>query len=189
MASRRRLVQRYAFASHAVHHHRLRHRPLLEILEARVVSSTFTVNRLEDAGSGSNDAGDLRYCINQANANHQAGRQTSRVSVTGPPSRPRRGNKLAASPLRATLPLLRDDLRAIQAARKRRTSLDPVLPTISRPPPLDFSLNHDTSSFIYRGVAHDSRILVLFHGALPPPPHPDRGSPQPLARLPSEDVV
>ena len=72
MASRRRLVQRFAFASHAVHHHRLRRRPVLEVLEGRVVLSTFTVNSLGDAGSGSNDSGDLRYCINQANADDQA---------------------------------------------------------------------------------------------------------------------
>ena len=81
MASRSRLVQRFAFASHAVHH---RLRPVLEVLEGRVVPATFTVNSLGDAGSGSNDSGDLRYCINQANANNQATRQTSRVtSPTG----------------------------------------------------------------------------------------------------------
>ncbi len=34
--------------------------------------TTFTVNSLGDAGSGSGDAGDLRYCINQANADDQA---------------------------------------------------------------------------------------------------------------------
>ncbi len=72
MASRRRLEERFAFASHAVHHHRLRRRPVLEVLEGRVVLSTFTVNSLGDAGSGSNGSGDLRYCINQANANNQA---------------------------------------------------------------------------------------------------------------------
>ena len=72
MASRRRLVQRFAFASRAVHHHRLHRRPVLEVLEGRVVLSTFTVNSLGDAGNGSNDAGDLRYCIDQANANDQA---------------------------------------------------------------------------------------------------------------------
>ncbi len=32
----------------------------------------FTVNSLGDAGSGSGDSGDLRYCINQANADDQA---------------------------------------------------------------------------------------------------------------------
>jgi len=72
MSSRRRLEGRFAFPSHAVHHHRLRRRPVLEILEGRVVPATFTVNSLGDAGIGSNDAGDLRYCINQANANDQA---------------------------------------------------------------------------------------------------------------------
>ena len=71
MASRRRLEERFAFASHAVHHHR-RRRPVLEVLEGRALLATFTVNSLGDAGSGSGDAGDLRYCINQANANDQA---------------------------------------------------------------------------------------------------------------------
>jgi hypothetical protein len=66
MASLRRLDQWFALASHAVQHHR--RRPVLEALEGRVVLSTFTVNSLGDAGSGSNDAGDLRYCIDQANA-------------------------------------------------------------------------------------------------------------------------
>jgi hypothetical protein len=64
MASRRRLVQRFAFASHAVHHHRFRRRPVLEVREDRVVLATFTVNSLGDGGIGSNDSGDLRYCIN-----------------------------------------------------------------------------------------------------------------------------
>ena len=71
MASRRRLEERFAFASHAVHHQR-RRRPTLEVLEGRALLSTFTVNSLGDAGSGSGDSGDLRYCINQANANDQA---------------------------------------------------------------------------------------------------------------------
>ena len=64
MFSRRRLEERIALASHAVHHHRLRRRPALEVLERRVVLSTFTVNSLGDGGIGSNDSGDLRYCIN-----------------------------------------------------------------------------------------------------------------------------
>ncbi len=72
MASRRRLEERFAFASRAVHHHRLRRRPALEVLEGRALLATFTVNSLGDAGSGSGDAGDLRYCINQANADDQA---------------------------------------------------------------------------------------------------------------------
>ncbi len=72
MASRRRLLQRFAFASHAVHHHRLGLRPVLEVLEGRVVLSTFTVNSVGDGGIGSGDEGDLRYCINQANADDQA---------------------------------------------------------------------------------------------------------------------
>jgi hypothetical protein len=44
MAKRRRLVQWFAFASHAVHHHRFRRRPVLEVREDRVVLATFTVN-------------------------------------------------------------------------------------------------------------------------------------------------
>jgi len=70
MASRRRLKERFALASRAVGQER-RRRPVLEVLEGRVVLATFTVNRLGDAGSGSDDAGDLRYCINQANADDQ----------------------------------------------------------------------------------------------------------------------
>ena len=35
-------------------------------------SLSFTVNSLGDAGIGSGDSGDLRYCINQANADDQA---------------------------------------------------------------------------------------------------------------------
>ena len=38
MASRRRLEERIAFASRAVHHHRLRRRPVLEVLEGRALT-------------------------------------------------------------------------------------------------------------------------------------------------------
>jgi hypothetical protein len=69
MPSRCRQKERFAFVSHAVRHHR---RPVLEVLEDRVVLSTFTVNSLGDAGSGSDGSGDLRYGINQANADNQA---------------------------------------------------------------------------------------------------------------------
>ena len=72
MASRRRIRQRFALASQAAHNHRLRRRPALEALESRVLLSTFTVKSIADTGSGSNDTGDLRYCITQANANNQA---------------------------------------------------------------------------------------------------------------------
>ncbi len=71
MASRRRLEKRFAFAPRPINHQR-RRRPVLEVLEGRVVLSTFTVNSLGDAGSGSHGSGDLRYCINQANADDQA---------------------------------------------------------------------------------------------------------------------
>ena len=43
-------------------------RPVLEALEDRWVPSTFTVNSTADLGAGSGLAGDLRYCINQANS-------------------------------------------------------------------------------------------------------------------------
>ena len=72
MTSRRRLVQQFALASRAGHTHRLRRRPVLELLEGRALLATFTVNSVGDAGSGANGSGDLRYCINQANANDQA---------------------------------------------------------------------------------------------------------------------
>ncbi len=71
MASRRTLKERFAVASHTVRP-RLRRRPVLEVLEGRALLATFTVNSFGDAGNGSNNAGDLRYCINQANANDQA---------------------------------------------------------------------------------------------------------------------
>jgi fibronectin-binding autotransporter adhesin len=45
-----------------------RFRPALEVLEDRWVPSTFTVNSTADLGTGSGLAGDLRYCINQANS-------------------------------------------------------------------------------------------------------------------------
>ncbi|MFI5460158.1 MAG: beta strand repeat-containing protein, partial [Isosphaerales bacterium] len=45
----------------------------------------FTVNSLGDAGIGSNDAGDLRYCINQANADDQANQIVFDPSVFGTP--------------------------------------------------------------------------------------------------------
>ncbi|MHB1556518.1 MAG: Ig-like domain repeat protein [Isosphaeraceae bacterium] len=49
---------------------RRRGRPrTFDALERReLLATVFTVNSLADAGTGSNNAGDLRYCINQANA-------------------------------------------------------------------------------------------------------------------------
>ncbi len=53
MVSRHRLPVRFAFASRAVQHRRLRRRPVLEVLESRALLSTFTVNSLGNLGSGS----------------------------------------------------------------------------------------------------------------------------------------
>jgi predicted outer membrane repeat protein len=43
-------------------------RPRLEVLEDRSLPSTYVVNNLGDTGDGLGNAGDLRYCITQANA-------------------------------------------------------------------------------------------------------------------------
>ena len=53
---------------------------LLERLEDRTLLSTYTVNGLGDAGSGLGLAGDLRYCVNLANANPGS---TIQFGVTG----------------------------------------------------------------------------------------------------------
>jgi hypothetical protein len=45
-------------------------RPGLEVLEGRMLPATFTVLDLGDGGSGSGLEGDLRYCIEAANANN-----------------------------------------------------------------------------------------------------------------------
>ena len=47
--------------------------------------ATFTVNSLGDAGIGSSDSGDLRYCINQANADDQANTIVFDSTVFGTP--------------------------------------------------------------------------------------------------------
>ncbi len=60
-------------------------RPVLELLEGRALLATFTVNSLGDAGSGSGDAGDLGYCINQANADDQANTIVFDPTVFGTP--------------------------------------------------------------------------------------------------------
>jgi hypothetical protein len=44
-------------------------RPALEVLEGRMLPATFTVVDLGDGGTGSGLEGDLRYCIEAANAN------------------------------------------------------------------------------------------------------------------------
>jgi hypothetical protein len=58
--------------SDAVRRLRRRYRPSLEILEDRTLLSNYTVNSLGDAGTGTGNSGDLRFCINQANSNSQA---------------------------------------------------------------------------------------------------------------------
>jgi hypothetical protein len=53
----------------------VRFRPRLEALEDRTVPSanTYLVNLAGDAGTGSGTAGDIRYCINQADRLANAG--------------------------------------------------------------------------------------------------------------------
>jgi hypothetical protein len=60
---------------------RPRARLSLEALEDRTVPSTFVVDRLTDTGAGEGLAGDLRYCLGQANAN--PGDDSITFSVTG----------------------------------------------------------------------------------------------------------
>lgn len=61
--------------------HRLR--PAVLYLEERRLLATFTVNSTGDSGTGSGTSGDLRYCINQANANNQANSIVFDSSVFG----------------------------------------------------------------------------------------------------------
>jgi hypothetical protein len=58
--------------------------PRLEGLEDRTVPTTFTVNSLGDAGAGTGLTGDLRYCVNAANAAPAPTRSTSRPACTAP---------------------------------------------------------------------------------------------------------
>jgi hypothetical protein len=44
MAIRRRLENRFAFASHADRHHLLGRQPILELIEGRALLATFTVD-------------------------------------------------------------------------------------------------------------------------------------------------
>jgi hypothetical protein len=61
--------------------HGSRFRPDLEALEERALLSVYTVDRLTDLGEGSDLAGDLRYCITQANATPEE--DTITFGVTG----------------------------------------------------------------------------------------------------------
>src|SRR5262245_66614736 len=60
---------------------RPRARLSVEALEDRALLSTFVVNRLTDTGAGAGLAGDLRYCIGQANSS--PGDDTITFSVSG----------------------------------------------------------------------------------------------------------
>jgi hypothetical protein len=73
-----------------------RRRPLLEVLEDRTAPSAYHVTSLLDTGAGSGLAGDLRYCLTQANAN--PGPDTIAFDVTG------------TIALQSALPALSDDV-------------------------------------------------------------------------------
>ncbi len=60
---------------------RNRHRPTLERCEGRTLLTTYTVTALTDADAGRGTAGDLRYCIRQADSDGQ--RDTITFAVTG----------------------------------------------------------------------------------------------------------
>ncbi len=98
MPSRRAIRYRLARASHGVHNHRLRRRPALEILEPRVVLSTYMVNSTGDSGTGADGTGDLRYCITQAN--DAGGSNTIDFTLTAP----------AIITLTGSLPTIRNNL-------------------------------------------------------------------------------
>jgi predicted outer membrane repeat protein len=72
----RRIVQRHfgtSGASPALKRPSARRKfqPSLDALEDRLLLSTFTVTNLGDTGAGSGQQGDLRYCLNTANANSE----------------------------------------------------------------------------------------------------------------------
>ncbi|MFT3883245.1 MAG: right-handed parallel beta-helix repeat-containing protein [Gemmatales bacterium] len=56
------------------------YRPGLEALEDRTVPTTYTVNSFADNNAGSGTVGDLRYVINQANANNDGTTDTIQFS-------------------------------------------------------------------------------------------------------------
>jgi hypothetical protein len=60
-------------------------RPTLEALEDRWVPSalTLTVNSLGDSGTGTGTTGDLRYCINLANQNHNTSSTPDVIDASG----------------------------------------------------------------------------------------------------------
>ena len=62
-------------------HRSSRRRLILEPLEERALLSSWTVNSLGDTGTGTDQTGDLRYCITQANQN--IGDDTINFGVTG----------------------------------------------------------------------------------------------------------
>src|SRR5262249_47979191 len=82
----RRLLMTRTFSASRLRRRATHYRPRLEALEDRNLLSIFPVDRLPDAGPtgggvGSGLAGDLRYCINQANG--VAGDDIIRFSVMG----------------------------------------------------------------------------------------------------------
>jgi hypothetical protein len=66
-------------------HRRSTVRPTLEALEGRWLPSalTFTVNSLGDSGTGIGTTGDLRYCINLANQNHNTNSTPDVIDASG----------------------------------------------------------------------------------------------------------
>src|SRR5438552_1669745 len=69
------------------------------LLEDRVTPTTYTVNDIGDAGNGSGNSGDLRYCITQANSN--GGPDTINFSL---------GSGTQTINLDSPLPTISDDL-------------------------------------------------------------------------------
>jgi predicted outer membrane repeat protein len=69
-------------ATRLTHHRRCRRRSCTaELLEARTLLSTFTVNSLGDTGAGTGTSGDLRYVI--THVDQTSGANTINFSVTG----------------------------------------------------------------------------------------------------------
>jgi predicted outer membrane repeat protein len=63
-----------------------RFQPRLEVLDDRLAPAVFTVDALTDTGAGTGPAGDLRYCVNQANLDPGADTITFDPTVFAGPS-------------------------------------------------------------------------------------------------------